>query len=424
MKYLYISLVFIAYSFFFSPIPAHAEYSLYDPNADQNLDLKAPEKSIIDHETYLSDQKQLEVIYSYTTHEVPADTGELYEQRTENAKTYKISENLLNNTTVFKTNFYPGKPFKKEKDIWLQVETATTTLEAWNEQTAEPLTKIKDWFIGTAYADSYYANAGGDGSVYRQSNTSWADSRTGDGTSMAEAATTSYIGNEGAGGGTIFITRRGFFPIDTSSLDDNATINSATFNFYTDNCEQNYGGSPIYVDLFLSTQADPSSLALADYSKLTVDSPTSLITERKACVSNQYNETTLNATGEAAINLTGYTKLVLRTDFDIDNLMSGGGYREFTVHNTEYANATSDPYLSIDWEVGSTPPVFSIATSTDIMNIESIYYIATTTAISSTTSTTVAEYKIPFLLYLFVLLSLSFTILILIFFKSLIDKKR
>jgi len=62
--------------------------------------------------------------------------------------------------------------------------------------------------------------------------------------------------------------------------------------------------------------------------------------------------------------------------------------------------------------------------ATDIMNIESIYQISTTTVLSSTTSMSISEYKISFLLYLFVIMSLSFTILTVFLFRSLVYKIR
>ena len=58
------------------------------------------------------------------------------------------------------------------------------------------------------------------------------------------------------------------------------------------------------------------------------------------------------------------------------------------------------------------------------MNIESIYQISTTTVLSSTTSMSISEYKISFLLYLFVIMSLSFTILTVFLFRSLVYKIR
>jgi len=86
----------------------------------------------------LVDKKMVK--YDYVSDvEVPAEDGEDITRRTKNAKFFR-KEVLMGaeggSTQVWEGRFYAGSPFEKEDDgKWYQVETATTTVEAFLEQT-------------------------------------------------------------------------------------------------------------------------------------------------------------------------------------------------------------------------------------------------------------------------------------------------
>ena len=112
------------------------------------------------------------------------------------------------------------------------------------------------------------------------------------------------------------ILQRAIFLFDTSSLTTNAVISSAIFSlfFTTKDTTLDIGG----VNVVASTPAADNTIATGDYSQLgttrfSSDIPTASVP------SSAYGDFTLNASGLAAISLTGISKFGTRSVDDLDN---------------------------------------------------------------------------------------------------------
>jgi hypothetical protein len=406
---------FLIFLFFGLIFPAKAEYDPKDPNADPTLDLKADKKDIFQYDTYLNDKRDLEVIYQYTTVEVPATTGENINKRTETSQTFDINDNK------HKTFFYTGTTFKKTNDVWLQVETATTTQEAWFKQyEVNAIGKMKNWLFPIAMAETFYPSAGDgvaiiNGAVWDTlHDTSASDT-------APYTSTDNFIAGSSLAGGNYDI-QRSFFPFNTGSIiSDGATINSATLNLYLS--EEGGTGYSVVVE---TSQASETSLTTGDYDQCgTIDNPDQGSDQLSLDITlNAYNTWTLNATGRGWIKGTtdastcgltaGYTCLGVRTSYDVLDTAPSSGYKYIWGRYSEYAGTGSDPYLEVDWSEGeppAEPPTTAYATSTG-MFIEKVYYTATSTTLADGTIVINGEYEIPFLIYLLVLSVFSFTVFI------------
>ena len=144
-------------------------------------------------------------------------------------------------------------------------------------------------------------------------------------------------------GANSYTVARIYLPFDTSALNDATTINSATLVV---NQVDTAGEGTRGVGLIQTTQASNTSLAVGDFDALTVNSPTEGAT-RVTCDSTGDKTWTLNASGLSWIVKTGYTKLGLRMDKDIDNSTpTARNYSRFSF--AEATGTADDPVLSID----------------------------------------------------------------------------
>lgn len=244
-----------------------------------------------------------------------------------------------------------------------------------------PATFLKE-STGDVFSDtttSYYSGAG-DGCVgfERPSTGSWSY--------IHDTATSSYsgytatmfqtsggyegdgIGSGDWGGGLAL--NRAFVPLDTSGLDDGATITAASlflyvFAHYTTGELTGYH----YYSVVETNQASNTSLSTGDYDecgkslangwssamsndiiKLSGDVSSSL-------TDSAYNEFALNSTGLAVISKTGYTKLGVRNAHDLMNVSQNAGagnYAFFHSYTSEQTGTSNDPYLSVTYTVSST----------------------------------------------------------------------
>lgn len=279
-----------------------------------------------------------EVVYTYfTDQEAKIEDGEIYEKRTENTIFY-------NNNTA---KIYIGQQFYKDIDNkWYSVETGRTSLEIWNQATKP---NIVQKILGqSVFAQNYYIG-NGDGIVGINDNSgTWASVHDAvDGTSVFYTQTASYIMTEKEVRGTgYFDIFRAFFPVDTSAIDDSATIVSASFYLY-------YAGGGGGTEessycIVQTTQASNTELVLADYDQQGTILGSDCIDFANIINTAEYKLWSLNATGLSWINKTGYTKLGLReNNFDIANTETDeDGYANYRM--SEYTGTDYDPYLKIE----------------------------------------------------------------------------
>jgi hypothetical protein len=108
---------------------------------------------------------------------------------------------------------------------------------------------------------------------------------------------------------------------DTSSLPNDATISEGTWSFTTRNGKQNGLGEPSY-HLCAVAPNSTSSLANSDYGTFGSTSFGSISYANIPAYNNRAG-ITLNASGIAAISLTGITKFGFRDSWDINNSFTG-----------------------------------------------------------------------------------------------------
>jgi RHS repeat-associated protein len=162
--------------------------------------------------------------------------------------------------------------------------------------------------------------------------------------------------------GVIELTRS-FFSFDTSSLPDNAYIESANLKLYTIDRKDDLNDGLGWVNIYQGFQASPTALVNADINDCgTVLNPVALSTN-KLMLSTPISTTTsfiLNATGTSAISKTSYTKLCMREGHDASFIYNPSGtnlkysYYKFATKN--HTNASWRPTLEVTWSTEAPPP--------------------------------------------------------------------
>jgi len=140
---------------------------------------------------------------------------------------------------------------------------------------------------------------------------------------------------------------RGIYLFDTSSLGAGAIISAATFSLYIDGASNAFSAA---LNVTSSAPASNTALVSGDYAVAGfggTDFATDITIA--SLTINQYTDWTLNATGIAAISLTGITKFACRFTHDIDNTAptwSSGADAFITPH---FADGTNKPKLTVTY---------------------------------------------------------------------------
>ena len=197
-----------------------------------------------------------------------------------------------------------------------------------------------------------YTSAG-DGFNGRDDVDSWANIRAqANGEAAVDGTAIDICIEARAFGGGQFSLQRSYYPFDTSTLASGATIQApSTLSLYQAGSLAN--PDSLSLVLIQTTQASISSIALADYSALTLNSPTEGATRKTVAsvVTNAYNDFALNASGLAFVNPGGNTKLGIRSNLDVDNSAPAGN-NVMGVTFSEQTGTTQDPKLAITYTVG------------------------------------------------------------------------
>lgn len=184
------------------------------------------------------------------------------------------------------------------------------------------------------------------------SATAWANARgatTGD--SADDSGTTGLVAASMALSGRNYTATidRGFLLFDTSSIGSGATITAATLYVYISTVTNNDSAALAVVG---STPASNTAIVTADFDQVGTTrfaSDWSLA----AFGGGGYVGFSLNASGLAAINKVGITKMGLRLDRDLDN-SEPTGVNSVTWRTADYTGSTNDPYLSVT--LATNPP--------------------------------------------------------------------
>lgn len=145
--------------------------------------------------------------------------------------------------------------------------------------------------------------------------------------------------------GTYYIDR-GFVPIDTSALPDSDTISSATLDI----TPQSVVGLGHSLNVYGASQASDTTLAVGDFDEVGSTEFATNISVTTTAVKTF----TLNASGIAAISMTGYTKFSLRDYvYDAGNTAPPGN-NGASYYFSEQTGTTSDPKLVVVHSAGAS----------------------------------------------------------------------
>lgn len=158
---------------------------------------------------------------------------------------------------------------------------------------------------------TFNSNAGGDGLVYSV-NTNYTTAHNATSGTLDATSTPNTCAQNGITGADYYIGR-GFFPFDTSTLPDDATITAATLELYITGIGDSTAN---YASVVQSTQASNTALNAADFDAVGTTTGGDSAAFNTLSTS-AYTTITLNATGRGWISKTGYTTLALRQSTDI-----------------------------------------------------------------------------------------------------------
>jgi hypothetical protein len=217
-----------------------------------------------------------------------------------------------------------------------------------------PLAELKK-AIGTVYTDvvtSYWVGAG-DGVMYKEDTTSWANIRgTSDATTAGHYTSDPYIyltwGYLSLPANTYF-ARRGTFPSDTSGITDTDTIDSATFNYTHD-----VGIAGTVRGQLVALTATTQPPVVGDWD-LCGDADRGTTASYAGDATKVLKTITINAAGLLEITKTGTTWFCLREgEKEFDNVAPTLGNQAYgKIFMSETANP-DDPYLSITTSAAAT----------------------------------------------------------------------
>ncbi|MFZ2707526.1 MAG: immunoglobulin-like domain-containing protein, partial [Minisyncoccia bacterium] len=227
----------------------------------------------------------------------------------------------------------------------------------------------KEWLVKAVYpvttdAILSYSSDIADGAVGNYSPTnSWSDSHD---ASVGAYPCTSSCGPTASNAQYSDTIERLFVPFNTDALPDTANITGANLKLYS--TYVNYAWDPnAYLVVVPTTQASPTALVLNDFDQSgTTELSARVNSANGTFTSPDWKTFALNATGIGSINLTGWTKIGLRSGYDKDNVPPTSGFHSYAFRMSEYTGTDFDPYLEVTYSLPTIPP-----TATDL-KVESL----------------------------------------------------
>lgn len=211
--------------------------------------------------------------------------------------------------------------------------------------------------------DSFFSGAG-DGWVEKFNSSNWDTTHDGTSGNFTSATGADFRVGCGITGSSNYVIRRGFIPFLTGpTIPSGNSITSATCSLYVaiKSSDDDDDGDNFYVLVGATTQADPTTLANADFDTCaSVDSPTEVTNSRADydtdLVLDAYFDYVLNASGLAIVAKgSGYTLIGCREGHDVlDNTIVGAPNTGNLVHfsASENTGTTEDPTLVVEHSSG------------------------------------------------------------------------
>ena len=296
--------------------------------------------------------------------------SEAVERRTKYARTFATSRP---NVYVMEIESGDPKYYEDAEGKWWLAEYGVTTEAAYQAQVKEASPKTEEetgiWELisslfvparamaatGTFYPDPNTETSSVDGYLRKDDSTSWSTTRNASASvSGSDSATSITVAGE-QGGSSKKIISRAFLLFDTSAIPNTASILSADLGLYVTSSYTSGGELRLYV--VGSTPASSTSLANGDYDQV---GGTSFGVSDGAYALNTYETIPLNASGQAAVSVTGVTKLGVRSYYDFANVNpSNSDEMNVAFSSADQTGTSQDPKLVVAYN--SAP---SIATST------------------------------------------------------------
>lgn len=258
-----------------------------------------------------------------------------------------ISENGNEKTVAF----YSGDRWYKDPigKVYEIEHGATTTINAYNAQIS--------FFQKVAHAANLYVGAG-DGFVKNLGLTVWSTVQgAADGTATDSTGTNINIlvGKDVAN----FEINRGFVPVDTSPIPDDAIIKYAEFRGFVSGKFNSDNDGDDWINMIgTTTQASVTTLGTADYDQCgRIDEPTENAgrLDITGIAINTYVVWIFNAVGLGGISLTGNTMLGMREGHDaLDRAYAGANNTNSGIQMNSSTGARP-PYLVVTYIVPFAP---------------------------------------------------------------------
>lgn len=202
---------------------------------------------------------------------------------------------------------------------------------------------------------SYFSGAG-DGRISYSTLSSWSDCRNASSGSYSSPTVTEDYSAGSSRESAYFSIWRGFFPVDTSGLPDNATVTAAQMKIYLQYVYDNDNDGKDYVALVQTSQSSGTTFSNDDYDLFGTTEGTNQ-TDLTGLSTGEYKSFTLNSTGLEWINKTGYTKLGMREGHDIqDEAPDATKFTYFYSFYSEETGTNKDPYIEIIYTENSNNP--------------------------------------------------------------------
>jgi hypothetical protein len=214
----------------------------------------------------------------------------------------------------------------------------------------------------TVYPDPNAEVSTFDGWVEFRSTGAWTDAVTAaDATQVADDSGTTLIvraGDHTGAAGVGPMIARAWTLFDASSIDDSATVSSAVVSLNTS--AKNFNGDNDATDHFApyggSSPASNTGITNADYDQCQSTAFATPIDYTSVAAANSYTDWTMNATGIAAVSLTGVTKICWREGHDATDSAYNGtndSANSISFKSAETADVTSDPKLVITYSAAA-----------------------------------------------------------------------
>lgn len=302
------------------------------------------------------------------------DVKEDISKRTGNAIFFKNPKKLgavsMTTSEEWTGIFYIGDTFYNTNGTWNEIDYATTTTDAYNQQTATTTADIiRSIFTKNVFATNYSVG-NGDGGVSNTAtgNTTWAaahDRTVGDNPDQSNLIFNACSAKAGA---TSWFACRGYMPVDTSAIGAGNVVSSSSLNIYVegnggnaDNDAQSYVSVvKTYTASFTALEkadiedcgSDNDTAARAKYTPITTGSDKYML---GTLPNGGWINIPLNATGMGWVNVTGYSPLGIREGHDLENSAPDSIWNYLYSRTSHYTGTASDPYLTVIYSVPTTP---------------------------------------------------------------------